>query len=69
MSEAGYHTYPPLVFVESTPYGNYYRAFANCLFSTSKLLIVGYGGGDEHINTWLREYVGSIKLTLSLAPT
>jgi hypothetical protein len=37
------------------PYG-YYRIFIDKLLSNERLIVMGYGGGDEHINTWLNEY-------------
>ncbi len=38
------------------PYGNYLHAFAQSLSSNPFLLMIGYGGGDSHINFWLRQY-------------
>jgi SIR2-like domain len=38
------------------PYGYYFRLFIDKLLSNERLIVVGYGGGDEHINTWLNEY-------------
>jgi hypothetical protein len=38
------------------PYANYYAGFSKALSTSPYLLIAGYGGGDEHINFWLREF-------------
>jgi hypothetical protein len=39
------------------PYGYYYRALIDSLLSTERLLVIGYGAGDEHVNTWLEQFV------------
>ena len=38
------------------PYGYYYRAFIDSLLSSERLLVIGYGAADEHVNTWLEQY-------------
>lgn len=35
------------------PYGSYFRAFADALRENSRLLVVGYGFGDHHVNALL----------------
>lgn len=39
------------------PYGYYYRALGDSLIKCPRLIIVGYGGLDDHINTCLREFM------------
>ena len=39
------------------PFGYYYQAFTDSILSSPKLLVIGYGARDEHINTWIREFV------------
>ena len=39
------------------PFGYYYQAFTDSVLSSPKLLVIGYGARDEHINTWIREFV------------
>lgn len=39
------------------PYGNYFADFAGRVSSSPRLLVVGYGGADPHINFWLNQYV------------
>ncbi len=38
------------------PYGYYYRALINSLLASERLLVIGYGAMDEHVNTWLEQY-------------
>jgi len=38
------------------PYANYYAAFAHAISKSPRLLILGYGKGDEHINYWIQEF-------------
>ncbi len=38
------------------PYGYYYRAFIDSILSCERLLVIGYGGADEHVNTWLEQF-------------
>ena len=38
------------------PYGYYYRALINSLLSNERLLVIGYGAADEHVNTWLEQF-------------
>jgi hypothetical protein len=40
-----------------SPYGFYYRALVDSLLSTDRLLVIGYGARDEHVNTWLAQFV------------
>jgi hypothetical protein len=39
------------------PFGYYYRALMDALLGCNRLLVVGYSGRDDHINTWLTEYL------------
>ncbi|HUC18138.1 MAG TPA: hypothetical protein VMA37_10685 [Acetobacteraceae bacterium] len=39
----------------AVPFGYYYTAFVNAVQTCPRVLVAGYGGGDEHINSWLRE--------------
>lgn len=38
------------------PYGYYYRALIDSLLSNERLLVIGYGAADEHVNTWLKQF-------------
>jgi hypothetical protein len=38
------------------PYGYYYRALIDSLLSNERLLVIGYGAADEHVNTWLEQF-------------
>jgi SIR2-like domain len=38
------------------PYGYYYRAFINSLLGSGRLLVIGYSGRDDYINTWLEQF-------------
>lgn len=38
------------------PYSVYNWWFGKCLLDSPRLLVIGYGGGDEHINAWLVNY-------------
>jgi hypothetical protein len=40
------------------PYGYYYRALIDSLLLSERLLVIGYGARDEHINTWIAQYAG-----------
>jgi hypothetical protein len=35
------------------PFPTYYQLFANATLTTPRLLVIGYGGGDLHLNTYL----------------
>ena len=37
------------------PFGYYYSAFINTIMTCSRLLVAGYGAGDQHVNSWLQE--------------
>lgn len=61
--QAGFRGYPmgPLITgydkaekLLMDPFGAYLRTFADCLRDTSRLLVVGYGFGDQHINALLQ---------------
>jgi hypothetical protein len=39
-----------------SPFGYYYRAFIDSLLENERLLVIGYGARDEHLNTWLTEF-------------
>jgi hypothetical protein len=38
------------------PFGYYYRAFIDSMLENDRLLVVGYGGRDEHFNTWIEQF-------------
>jgi hypothetical protein len=38
------------------PYGYYYRALMDSLLSNERLLVIGYGARDEHVNTWFEQF-------------
>lgn len=38
------------------PFGYYYQAFTDAILNSHRLLVIGYGARDEHINTWLQEF-------------
>ncbi len=38
------------------PFGYYYKAFMDSLMTTPRLLLIGYGARDEHLNAWLQEF-------------
>lgn len=37
------------------PFGYYFRAFIDSVVQSHRLLAIGYGGRDDHINAWLRQ--------------
>lgn len=37
------------------PFGYYYSAFINTIQACPRLLVAGYGAGDQHVNSWLQE--------------
>jgi hypothetical protein len=39
------------------PYGHYHLTAMRALFSTPRLLLIGYGGLDDHLNIWIEEHV------------
>lgn len=39
------------------PYGYYYRTVMDFMPRTKRLLILGYGWRDLHVNTWINEYI------------
>ena len=41
--------------LEPTPFGYYYVKAVNQILRCSRILILGYGGGDPHINAWIVE--------------
>ena len=41
------------------PYGHYFRALMDSLVQTPRLLVVGYGGRDDHVNAWLSQFARS----------
>jgi hypothetical protein len=51
INKAGKVTY------NARPYGYYFSAASQFLAQTNKLLVLGYGWRDIHINTWVNEYV------------
>jgi hypothetical protein len=38
------------------PFGYYYRAFIDHILDCERLLVVGYGARDDHINVWLDQF-------------
>jgi SIR2-like domain len=38
------------------PFGYYYRAFVDAVLGTKRLLVIGYGARDDHVNTWLEQF-------------
>jgi hypothetical protein len=38
------------------PFGYYYRAFIDSVIECERLLVIGYGARDDHINVWLDQY-------------
>ena len=38
------------------PFGYYYKAFIDSLLECERLLVIGYGARDDHINAWLDQY-------------
>jgi hypothetical protein len=36
------------------PFGYYYSAFINTIQACPRLLVAGYGAGDQHVNSWLQ---------------
>jgi hypothetical protein len=38
------------------PYGHYHLTAMRALFSTPRLLLIGYGGLDDHLNIWIEEH-------------
>lgn len=37
------------------PFGYYYNAFINTIQACPRVLVAGYGGSDQHVNSWLLE--------------
>ena len=37
------------------PFGYYYNAFINTIQTCPRMLVAGYGAGDQHVNSWLKE--------------
>ncbi len=52
---SGFHKVAKLAH-NPAPFGYYYRALTNALIEHPRLLVIGYGGRDEHVNTWLHEF-------------
>ena len=42
---------------QPSPFGYYYRALIDELLGSPRLLIVGYGAMDQHVNIWVREFI------------
>lgn len=38
------------------PFGYYYKAFIDSVLESERLLVIGYGARDDHINVWLHQY-------------
>lgn len=43
--------------LDARPYSNYLHKFAQALSGSPDLLIIGYGGSDPHITSWLRQFI------------
>ena len=41
------------------PFGYYYRAFIDAVLASERLLVIGYGARDDHINVWLEQFAKS----------
>jgi hypothetical protein len=41
---------------EPEPFGHYYQAFIDSLLGCDRLLVIGYGGRDAHVNAWIEEW-------------
>jgi hypothetical protein len=48
---------PAKLFHNPEPFGYYYRAFIDSVLECERLLVVGYGARDDHINVWLEQYM------------
>lgn len=44
------------LFFRPAPYGYYLKSFIDNVVTNSRLLIIGYGGWDTHINDWILEF-------------
>lgn len=42
--------------LNSTPYGYYYNAFSSAIMRNPRLVVIGYGFNDAHINYWLGQH-------------
>jgi hypothetical protein len=42
----------------TVPYAYYFKALTDTLINCGKMVVIGYGGYDDHINTWFEEFVG-----------
>ena len=38
------------------PYGYYYQALGNAISANPRLLMIGYGGSDAHVNSWIAQF-------------
>jgi SIR2-like domain len=38
------------------PFGYYYKAFIDSVLACERLLVIGYGARDDHINVWLEQF-------------
>lgn len=41
----------------TVPYSYYFKALTDTLISCPKMIVIGYGGYDDHINTWFDEFI------------
>jgi len=41
---------------EPEPFGHYYQAFVDSLLACNRLLVIGYGGRDPHVNAWIEQW-------------
>ena len=38
------------------PYGYYYQALGNAISANPRILVIGYGGSDPHVNSWIAQF-------------
>jgi hypothetical protein len=43
--------------LNAVPYGNYFADLARRVSQSTRLLLIGYGGADPHINFWLEQFM------------
>jgi hypothetical protein len=39
------------------PFGYYYKAFIDSILDCERLLVIGYGARDDHVNVWLNQFL------------
>jgi hypothetical protein len=50
---------PAKVVHNPEPFGYYYKAFIDSVLERERLLVIGYGARDDHINVWLDQFCKS----------